>query len=125
MARTLQNILLGFLSTAVFFAGFFLIGDVLIAALTAFAVAVVQLVLGRTTKVNPGLSVLASLAVVFTITGLSLRGDDTFSALDATQVNALQQNCHCDAQKTTSPAHATPVPLREVPKALAPAGGRV
>ena len=123
MARALRNTLLGFLSTAVFFAGFFLIGDVLIAAFAAFIVAIVQFVITRTATLGSGLPILASLAVVIALTGLSLRGDDSLSALDATQVNATQ-NCHC-TQKPGTPARATPVPFREIPNAVAPEGGRV
>ncbi len=125
MAHVLRKPLTGFLSTAVFFAAFFLVGDVLIAAFTAFVFAVVQFILTRTATNGSGLPILASLAVVIALTGLSLKGDDTFPAMDATQVNATQPNCHCGAQKTTAPARAAPVPFREAPKALAPADGRV
>lgn len=124
MARLLRNTLLGFLSTAVFFAGFFLIGDVLVAAFAAFIVAVVQFVITRTTTLGSGLPILASLVVVIALTSLSLRGDDSFSALDPAQASLLQPNCHCTSS-TAAPMRATPVPFREAPKALAPAGGRV
>ena len=125
MARALQKTLLGFLSTLVFFAAFFLIGDVLLAAIAALIVAVAQFVLWRTTKVSPGASIWASLAIVIVLTGLSLKGDDTFPAVDAAQVNAQQPNCHCSAQKGANPARAMQVPFREAPKALAPADNRV
>lgn len=125
MARALQKTLLGFLSTLVFFAAFFLVGDVLIAAFAAFIVAVAQFVLSRSAKVNPGLSIWASLAIVIALTGLSLKGDDTFPAVDAAQLNALQPNCHCSAQKTANPARAMRVPFHEAPKVLAPEDNRV
>jgi len=129
MARAIRNTLLGFLSTAVFFAGFFLIGDVLIAAFAAFIVAVVQFVITRTATLGSGLPVLASLAVVIALTSLSLRGDDSFLALEPAQASIVQPNCHCTSN-TAAPLRATPVPFREAPntlapKALAPAGGRV
>jgi hypothetical protein len=53
MARTALKILLGFLSTAVFFSAFVLIGDVLLAAIAATAVVVGQIVFGRTTEQDP------------------------------------------------------------------------
>lgn len=124
MARALQNILLGFLSTAVFFAGFFVIGDVLIAAFAAFIVAVAQFVITRTTTLGSGLPILASLAVVIALTGLSLRGEDSFPELDPAQASIVQPNCHCTGN-TSAPVRATPVPFREAPKTLAPTGGRV
>lgn len=124
MARALQNTLLGFLSTAVFFAGFFLIGDVLIAAFAAFIVAVVQFVMTRTATLGSGLPILASLVVVIALTSLSLKGEDSFPALDPAQASIVQPNCHCTSN-TAAPVRATPVPFREAPKALAPAGGRV
>lgn len=124
MARALRNTLLGFLSTAVFFAGFFLIGDVLIAAFAAFIVAVAQFVMTRTATLGSGLPILASLAVVIALTGLSLKGEDSFPGLDPEQASIVQPNCHCTSN-TTAPVRATPVPFREEPKALAPAGGRV
>ncbi len=134
MGRIIQNlsrattpllrILLGFLSTAVFFASFFLIGDVLIAAVAALAVAVTQFVLWRTTLSSPGLSVLASLFVVIALTGLSLQAEDPFPALNPTQVNATQPDCQC-SPKTNLPVRATPVPSYETPKVIAPPPGRV
>lgn len=125
MARALQKTLLGFLSTLVFFAAFFLVGDVLLAAIAALMVAIAQFVLWRTTKISPGGSIWASLAIVIVLTGLSLKGDDTLPAVDAAQVNAQQPNCHCSAQKGANPARAMQVPFREAPKALAPVDNRV
>ncbi|MCF2524337.1 hypothetical protein [Bradyrhizobium sp. G127] len=125
MARALPKALLGFLSTAVFFAAFFLVGDILIAAFAAFLVAVAQFVLSRSAKVNPGLSIWASLAVVIALTGLSLQGENMSATVDATQASTTQPNCHCSALKPADRARAMHVPFREAPKALAPAGNRV
>ncbi len=125
MAQAVQKILLGFLSTAVFFAAFFLIGDVLIAAFSAFVFAVVQFIFTRTATNGSGLPILASLVVVIALTSLSLRGDDTFAPAGAAQVSAAQPNCHCSAQKSAAPVRAMIVPFREVPKALAPVRGGV
>lgn len=125
MARALSKALLGFLSTAVFFAAFFLIGDILIAAAAAFIIAVAQFVLSRSAKINPGLSIWASLAIVLALTGLSLQGENTFTPMEATQANTAQPNCHCSALKPADPARAMHVPFREAPKALATAGRRV
>ncbi len=125
MAHAIQKTLLGFLSTAVFFAAFFLIGDVLIAAFTAFVFAVVQFILTRTATNGSGLAILASLVVVIALTSLSLKGDDTFAAADAAQVSTTDPNCHCSAQKSANPVRATIVPFREIPKTLAPARGGV
>jgi thiol:disulfide interchange protein len=125
MARALPKALLGFLSTAVFFAAFFLAGDILIAAFAAFLVVIAQFVLSRSAKVNPGLSIWASLAIVIALTGLSLQGEDTFAAMEATQANTAQPNCHCSALKPADPARAMRVPFREAPKGLAPAGRSV
>lgn len=121
-ALLVRKILLGFLSTAVFFAVFVLIGDILIAAVSAIAVAIAQFVLGRSAQSNPGLSVLASLVVVLALTGLSLAGDDPLSA-SAIQANTPQSDCHCHMPAT--PAHVTPIPLHEIPQGLASKPGRV
>jgi hypothetical protein len=124
MARAFPKALLGFLSTAVFFAAFFLVGDILIAAFAAFLVAVAQFVLSRSAKVNPGLSIWASLAIVVALTGLSLQGENTLAGVDATQASTAP-DCHCSALKPADSARAMHVPFREAPKALAPAGSRV
>jgi amino acid transporter len=125
MAHALPKALLGFLSTAVFFAAFFLVGDILIAAFAAFLVAIAQFVLSRSAKVNPGLPIWASLAIVITLTGLSLQDENTLATLDATQASTAQPDCHCSALKPADPARAMRVPFREAPKALAPAGVHV
>ena len=124
-AMVIPKTLFGFLSTAVFFAGFFLIGDVLIAAIAAIAAAVAQFVLAQSFRSRSGIPVWASLAVVLALTGFSMRGDDTFAPLDATQVNAAQPNCHCSPKDAATPAQVTPVPLLDAPKDIAPAPGRV
>ena len=124
MARAIQRTLLGFLSTAVFFAAFFLVGDILIAAAAAFLVAVAQFVLSRSANIDPSLSMLASLAIVVALTGFNLSGDNAFAEPGAAQASMAQPNCHCGAQKP-NPSHAMQVPLRGTPKALAPSGGGV
>lgn len=124
MAYVIQRALLGFLSTAAFFATFFVIGDVLIAAIGGFAVAVVQFVLGQTTRAKPGFLMWASLALVLALTGVTLMGEDAFGSLgSAALVDGSGPDCAC--RKPLTPVHAEPVPLRDVPKALAPAPGPV
>lgn len=110
MARTALKILLGFLSTAVFFAAFVLIGDVVLAALTATAVVVAQVVFGRTTGAKPSASIWASLALVFALTGLTLAGDDTASAALAfpAEVTGSVSNCAC--KPGTKPVSTPPAP---------------
>ena len=123
--NALQKTLLGFLSTAVFFATFFMIGDVLLAAIAAVGIAIVQFVLWRTAHVSPGIAIWASLAVVIALTGLSLHGDDAFADMDVSQASAPALSCHCAAPKTGTALQALPVPFRERAKALAPAAGPV
>lgn len=123
MARTALNILLGFLSTAVFFVTFILVGDVLLAAVAALAVIVVQFVLGRTTGARPSAAIWGSLAIVLTLTGVSLAGDDTTVPLAAqTDITGSVENCAC---KPATKVRGLPVPFRAAPKALAPAPGPV
>jgi hypothetical protein len=121
MARTALKILFGFLSTAVFFAAFVLIGDILLAAIAATAVVVVQFVFGRTTSAKPGVAMWASLAVVLTLTGVSLMGDDaTASQAFQTEITGSVSNCACKpATKVRG------LPFRTTPRALAPAPGPV
>lgn len=123
--NALQKTLLGFLSTAVFFAAFFMIGDVLLAAVAAVGVAIVQFVLWRTAHVSPGIAIWASLAVVIALTGLSLHGDDAFADMDVSQASAPAHNCHCATPNARTTLHALPVPFRERAKVLAPAAGPV
>lgn len=122
MARTALKILLGFLSTAVFFAAFVLIGDVLLAAIaaTAVVVVVVQFVFGRTTGAKPSVAMWASLAIVLILTGVSLKGDDvTASLASETDVTGSVANCACTpADKVRRLA----VPFRQTPTAPAPGG---
>jgi len=121
MAHALQKTFLSFLSTAVFFVAFFLVGDVLLAAFAAVIVAIVQFVLWRTANVSPGIAIWASLAVVIALTGLSLQGDDAFADMDVTQASTPAANCHCTTPNAATSLHALPVPFRERAKALAPA----
>jgi hypothetical protein len=124
MARTSLNILLGFLSTAIFFATFNLIGDVLLAAIAAVAVVIVQFVFGRTTGTNPSRTIWASLAIVIFLVGFSLTGDDAASASMITQTDVTGSASSCACRPTTK-ADGLPVPFRAAPKSLAPAHGAV
>lgn len=124
MARTALKILLGFLSTAVFFAAFVVVGDVLLAAIAATAVVVVQFVFGRTTSAKPSASMWASLAIVLILTGVSLKGDDvTASLASQTDVTGSVANCACTPAAKVLRGLAGP--FRQTPKALAPAPGGV
>ncbi|MES2166176.1 MAG: hypothetical protein V4458_03925 [Pseudomonadota bacterium] len=126
MAHTALKIVLGFLSTAVFFAAFVLVGDVLLAAVAALAVIVAQFVFGRTTGAKPSMAIWGSLAIVLTLTGVSLAGDDTTDPLlSQTDITGAVANCAC---KPATKVHGLPVPFRQSPgttKALAPAPGPV
>lgn len=124
MARTALRILLGFLSTAVFFAAFVLVGDVVLAALAATAVVLAQVVFGRTTGARPSLAIWASLALILTLTGVTLAGDDTASAALAlpAEFTGSVSNCAC---KPTGKPGSIPLAPHSAPKALAPAPGAV
>lgn len=123
MARTVLKILLGFLSTAVFFAAFNLVGDVLLAAIAAVAVVVAQFVFGRTTGARPSRTIWASLAIVLFLVGFSLTGDDAANALASqAEVTGSVSSCAC---KPATKARVQPVPFRSEPEALAPARGPV
>lgn len=124
MARTALKILLGFLSTAVFFATFVLVGDILLATIAAIAVVVVQFVFGRTTSAKPSVAIWASLAIVLTLTGISLKGDDANASLASqTDVTGSVDNCAC---KPMDKVRSLAAPLfRQTPKAPAPAPGGV
>jgi hypothetical protein len=123
MAHTALKILLGFLSTAVFLAAFVLVGDVLLAAIAAAAVVLVQFVLGRTTSAKPGIAMWASLAIVLTLTGVSLMGDDaTVPLASQADVTGSVANCAC---KPVTKVRGLPVPFHSAPKTLAPAPGPV
>ena len=123
MARTALRILLGFLSTAVFLAAFILVGDVLLAAIAATAVVVVQFVFGRTTSAKPSVAIWASLAIVLTLTGVSLMGDDANASLmSRTDITGSVSNCAC---KPATKVHGLPVQFLSTPKTIAPAPGPV
>lgn len=118
MARTTLKILLGFISTAVFFAAFVLIGDVVLAALAAVAAVVAQVVLGRTTGARPSASIWASLALVLALTGLTLAGDDTASASLAIPAEYTGSVSNCACKPGAKPV-STPLPPHSALKALA------
>jgi len=124
MARTTFRILLGFLSTAVFFAAFVLIGDVLLSALAAVTVVIAQVVFGRTTGAQPSVAIWASLALVLTLTGITLAGDDTASASLAIPAEVTGSVSNCACKPGTKPV-STPLPPHSALKALAPAPGAV
>jgi len=124
MARTTLRILLGFLSTAIFFAAFVLVGDVLLAALAAAAVVVGQIVFGRTTGARPSHAVWASLALVLTLTGVTLAGDDTTSASLASPAEFTGSVSNCACKPSAKPGHI-PLAPQSAPKTLAPSPGPV
>lgn len=82
MLYPLRRLLVGFLSTTVFFAVYVAIGDVLLAAIAAFTTVIVQLVLGWTTYGSRGGLTWASLAVVLILTGTTFAGDDPATSAD-------------------------------------------
>lgn len=100
MAYALQKTIFGFLSTAVFFAAFFLAGDVLIAGMAAVATAAAQLVLQRSACQRTGALTWASLAFVLALSALSLAGDDAATAGQTVHLNRKVSDntpCNCRA----------------------------
>lgn len=124
MARTALKILLGFLSTAVFFAAFVAVGDVVLAALAATAIVVAQVVFGRTTGARPSLAIWASLALVLTLTGVTLAGDDTATASAASPTEFTGSISKCDCKPSVKRGNIQLAP-HSAPKTLAPAPGPV
>jgi hypothetical protein len=124
MARATLKIVLGFLSTAMFFVAFVLVGDVVLAALAATAVVIAQVVFGRTTGAKPSLAIWASLALILTLTGVTLAGDDTTatSLASPAEFTGSISNCAC---KPSSKSGNIPLAPHSAPKALAPAPGPV
>jgi hypothetical protein len=120
MARTALKILLGFLSTAVFFAAFALIGDVLLAAVAAVTVVIAQVVFGRTTGARPSAAIWASLALVLALTGVTLAGDDTASASLAFPAEFTGSVSNCACKPGSKPGNVS-LPPHSSLKALAPA----
>jgi intracellular septation protein A len=82
MFYLLRRVLVGFLSTIVFFATYVLVGDVLLAAIAAMVTVVTQLVLAWTTYGSRGGLTWASLAVVLILTGTTFAGEDTSTSAD-------------------------------------------
>ena len=123
MARTTLKIFFGFLSTAGFVAAFVLAGDVLVAALAAVTIAVVQFVFGQTTQAKPGALMWVSLALVIGLTSLSLRGDDALALAAPAQVSA-QTDCACKPHSDSMQATIGSV-FERISKTLAPAAPRV
>jgi hypothetical protein len=126
MARIIPRILFGFLSTAGFIAAFALAGDVLVAAIAALTIVIVQFVFGQTTQAKPGVLMWVSLALIIGLTSLSLAGTANFATTETpAQVSIQTPDCAC-SKPQTFPAQVTTVPLtREAPNALAPTGRRV
>lgn len=71
-----RRLFVSFLSTIVFLASCIVEGDVLLAAIVAIATVTAQLVLGWTVRGSRGGMTWASLAVVLTLTGTTLAGDN-------------------------------------------------
>lgn len=106
MARIILPIL-SFLSTAVFFATFLVVGDVLIAAMAAIVTAIIQFAIRESAYRRSAFLIWASLAIVLAITGLSLKGDEAHAA-GLTESAATPCVCHApahamDAARTVSP----------------------
>jgi len=99
MTDVLRKLTTGFVSTLVFLAVFAGVGDVLIAAGIAIAVAVVQLVLSVTAQGRPGVvgwsASLASLAIVLILTGTSLAGESAPVWTPVSTVNCTGLHCGC------------------------------
>ncbi len=112
----LRKILAGFLSAAVFFAAFFAAGDILIAAVGAIAVAAAQLVLGWNRGRVARLPIWASLALVVTLTGATLAGDDAASVIVPVRAEN-PADCACRPQPTLK-ARALPAPHGEAQPVL-------
>lgn len=112
MAHLLRKTLAGFLSAAVFFAAFFAAGDILIAAVGAIAVATAQLVLGWNRGRLARLPIWASLALVVTLTGATLAGEDMASAVVPVRAESPAADCQCRPQPTLK-ARALPAPRSE------------
>ncbi len=95
MFYLLRRLLVGFLSTIVFFATHVAVGDVLLASVAAIATVISQLVLGWTAHGSRGGMTWASLAVVLILTGTTFAGDDPASSANwisnqnFTPVNAI------------------------------------
>ena len=119
MARTIQETILSFLSTAVFFATFVLVGDVLVAATAAVATALGQFVIRQFTQHRTGVLMWASLALVLALTGLTLKGDDAFaSTLPQAQMNRQiggQTTAHISTCSCRLPAGLTEANLAATP----------
>lgn len=110
MARITQTVL-SFLSIAVFFATFMIVGDVLIAAIVAIFTAIMQFIVRQSAYRRKALLIWASLAIVLALTGLSLKGDEA-SAAPTPKAKAIHAviPCACDA-----PARAIQAALPVLP----------
>ncbi|MEW6769141.1 MAG: hypothetical protein AB1342_14020 [Pseudomonadota bacterium] len=109
MARAFTNSILSFLSTAVFFATFLLAGDVLTAAIAATFTAIVQFFIRRAQH-RSAILLLASLAVVFALTGLSLKGEEAFAAT-LSQTSGHVTQCGCRLAPHAAEANLSAAPL--------------
>jgi len=95
MFYLLRRLLVGFLSTIVFFAAYVAVGDILFAAMAAIVTVIAQLVLGWTAYGSRGGITWASLAVVLILTGTTFAGEDLttstswISSQKFTPVNAI------------------------------------
>ena len=119
MARNISNSILSFLSTAVFFATFVLVGDVLVAATAAVATAIIQFFVRQSAFRNKSALIWASLALVIAMTGLSIRGDDaiaaTLSQAQMTHQMSGQVTAHVSKCGCRVPAGLTEATLAATP----------
>jgi hypothetical protein len=102
MARAIQTtfvgLFLGFLSTAMFLATFIIAGDVLIAATVGVGVAIAQFFMPTGNHQKIGILIWASLALVITLTGLTLSGDEADAAaapMTVSQSSYMTPACAC------------------------------
>lgn len=115
MARTIMNPILSFLSTAVFFATFALVGDVLIAATFAVATAIIQFFVRQSAFRSKSALIWASLALVLALTGLTLKGDDAFAATLSQAQMSRQVSAHVSPCGCRMPASSTEAKLSASP----------
>ena len=115
MARTIQTTIMSFLSTAVFFATFLLVGDVLIAATAAVGTTLVQFVIRQSTQQKSGVLMWASLALILALTGLTITGDDAFASTQSQakisgHETTVLSKCSCRVPAGLTEARLTAAP---------------
>lgn len=100
MTNILGKLFTGFVSTVAFVTAYAVAGDVLSAAIVAFATAAAQVGLIWSARGRPGAAdctgALASLAIVMVLTGTTLTGSNVSAAqLAPTHVDCTAQHCAC------------------------------